>query len=208
MSGKYRFLGRQQEHISGYTNAEVLERGIDLFLHSVHPSEIDILLQQVYPDMTAFVAAQIDDNVKKGLLFQYNCRYRRKDGTYVNLLNNMHILELDDKGRASLVLGNAIMLQNGGDLPLRMKIKQFQFKELAETVISRVYTPLPEHKHLTAREIEILRYLAHGYTGREIAQKLCISRLTIDTHRRHLLRKLQCNNVVEMTRIAFQNALL
>jgi DNA-binding NarL/FixJ family response regulator len=115
---------------------------------------------------------------------------------------------LDDKGRASLVLGNAIMLQNGGDLPLRMKIKQFQFKELAETVISRVHTPLPEHKHLTAREIEILRYLAHGYTGREIAQKLCISRLTIDTHRRHLLRKLQCNNVVEMTRIAFQNALL
>jgi len=46
--------------------------------------------------MTAFVAAQKDDDVKKGLLFQYNCRSRRKDGTYVNLLNNMHILELDD----------------------------------------------------------------------------------------------------------------
>jgi len=207
-SGKYRFLGRQQEHISGYTNEEVLQRGIDLFLHSVHPSEIDILLHRVYPDMTAFVAAQKDDDVKKGLLFQYNCRSRRKDGTYVNLLNNMHILELDNQGRASLVLGNVIMLQNGGILPLRLKIKQFQFKELAETVFSRVYTSLPEHRHLTARELEILRYLAHGYTSREIAQKLCISQLTVDTHRRHLLRKLQCNNVVEMTRIAFQNALL
>ena len=207
-SGKYRFLGRQQEQISGYPNGEVQQRGIDLFLHSVHPSEIDILLHQVYPDMIAFVAAQEDDNVKKALLFQYNYRYQRKDGTYVNLLDNMHILELDDRGRAALVLGNVIMLQNGELLPLRMKIKQFQFKELAETVFSRVYTSQPKHWHLTPREIEILRYLAHGYTSRETAQKLSISPLTVDTHRRHLLRKLQCNNVVDMTRIAFQHALL
>ncbi|MBB5347307.1 hypothetical protein JWG42_14970 [Desulfoprunum benzoelyticum] len=207
-SGQYRFLGRQQEHISGYPNEEVLQRGIDLFLRSVHPGEIDILLHQVYPDMIAFVAAQPDDNVKKGLLFQYNYRYKRKDESYVNLLSNIHILELDDQGRASLVLGNTIMLQNGELLPLRLKIKQFQFKELAETVFSRVYTPLSGQKSLTARELEILRYLALGYTSREIAQKLCISPLTVDTHRRHLLRKMQCNNVVEMTRIAFRNALL
>jgi DNA-binding CsgD family transcriptional regulator len=207
-SGKYRFLGRQQEHISGYPNEEVLQRGIDLFLHSVHPGEIDILLHHVYPDMIAFVAAQPDDNVKKGLLFQYNYRYKRKDGTYVNLLDNMHILELDDRGRASLVLGNVILLQNGELLPLRLKIKQFQLKELAQTVFSRVYTSLPERSHLTTREMEILGYLALGYTSRETAQKLSISPLTVDTHRRHLLRKLECNNVVEMTRFAFRNALL
>lgn len=207
-SGPYHFLGSQQEHISGYTNDEVFERGLDLFFRGVHPSEIDILLKKLFPDMAAFVAAQEDECIKKSLIIQYNYRFRRKGGSYVNLLDNMHILELDDEGRPSLTLGNVIMLQNGYNPPVCLKIRQFQSTDLPQTVFTRVYTSLPDQWRLTPREAEILRHLARGDTSREIGQKLCISQNTVDTHRRRLLRKLQCNNVVEMTRIAFQYGLL
>jgi DNA-binding CsgD family transcriptional regulator len=206
--GKYHFLGKQQEFVSGYTNEEYAERGVELFLESIHPEEIDVILHQVYPDITRFIDTLATENAKKSILIQYNYRLRRKNGEYINLLEHVHILEVDEAGKASLVLGNVIMLQNGEVLPPRLTIKQFRTNELSETVFSRVYTSLQTKMHITPREIEILRHLAAGKTSREVARKLFISPNTVDTHRRNLLRKLGCRTVVELTRIAFTNALL
>lgn len=43
----------------------------------------------------------------------------------------------------------------------------------------------PEHeKHLTEREIEIIRHIADGLTNHEIADKFFLSNVTVDTHRK------------------------
>jgi hypothetical protein len=52
--GLYNFLGRQQEAVSGYSNEEFFARGVSLFLENIHPEEIEIILHQVYPDITSF----------------------------------------------------------------------------------------------------------------------------------------------------------
>ncbi len=206
--GKYHFLGKQQEAVSGYANEDFSTRGVEVFLESVHPEEIEVLLHELYPDIADFISTLKSDDAKKSLLIQYNYRFRRKDGEYINLLEHVHILEVDAFGRASLVLGNVIMLQSRGVLPQRLTIKQFRTSELLETVFSRVYNSLQSRLHVTPREIEILRHLAAGKTSREIAKHLFISPYTVDTHRRNLLKKLGCRTVVELTRIAFANALL
>jgi DNA-binding CsgD family transcriptional regulator len=206
--GKYNFLGKQQEHVSGYSNEEFIEKGVELFLQSIHPEQIDLILHGVYPDITAFLLGLTDDQAKKSVLIQYNYQFRRKDGSYINLLEHVHVLELDNDGRPAVVLGNVIMLQNTEMLPLRLTIKRFGQKEVSETVHSKVYTTLQSKQNITNREVEILRYLATGKTSKEIGQSLFISQHTVDTHRRNLLRKLDCNTVVELTKVAFQNALL
>jgi DNA-binding NarL/FixJ family response regulator len=43
---------------------------------------------------------------------------------------------------------------------------------------------------LTARELEILKYLTHGHTNHEIAEKLVVSTGTVKHHVRHILSKL------------------
>ena len=206
--GKYNFLGKQQEYVSGYSNEEFMKKGIELFLQSIHPKQIDLILHEVYPDVTAFLLGLTDNETKKSLLIQYNYQFKRKDGIYINLLEHVHVLELDNAGRPAVVLGNVIMLQNTEMLPLRLTIKRFGEKEVSETVYSKVYTNLQSKLNITNREIEILRYLATGKTSKEIGQRLFISPHTVDTHRRSLLRKLDCNTVVELTKVAFQNALL
>ena len=206
--GKYNFLGKQQQHVSGYANEEFIEKGVELFLQSVHPKQIDLILHGVYPDITAFLSGLIDDQAKKSVLIQYNYQFKRKDGMYINLLEHVHVLELDKAGRPVLVLGNVIMLQNTETLPLRLTIKRFGQKEVSETVYSKVYTTLQSKQNITDREIEILGYLATGKTSKEIGRRLFISPHTVDTHRRSLLRKLDCKTVVELTNVAFQNALL
>jgi len=55
---------------------------------------------------------------------------------------------------------------------------------------------------LTARERDVLRLLARGYTYREIAKELFISVKTVETHASNVLRKLQLSNRHQLTRWA------
>lgn len=60
----------------------------------------------------------------------------------------------------------------------------------------------PELDLLTAREQEVMRHLARGYTYKEIARQLTISVKTVETHASAVLRKLQLSNRGELTRWA------
>lgn len=57
---------------------------------------------------------------------------------------------------------------------------------------------------LSEREKEIMRHIVQGYTSKEIASKLSISKLTVDTHRKHIQHKLKVDNLVELLKIAMQ----
>lgn len=61
---------------------------------------------------------------------------------------------------------------------------------------------------LTNREIEVLQLIAQEYTNVEIAEKLFISRRTVDTHRRNLLQKLGAKNSIGLIRFAYNNGLI
>ena len=52
---------------------------------------------------------------------------------------------------------------------------------------------------LTAREQEVMRLIARGYTYREVATRLHLSVKTIETHVSAVLRKLQVSNRHELT---------
>jgi len=66
----------------------------------------------------------------------------------------------------------------------------------------------PELDSLTAREREVLRYIARGYTYKEVATGLHISVKTVETHVSAVLRKLQLSNRYELTRWASDRSLV
>jgi DNA-binding NarL/FixJ family response regulator len=66
----------------------------------------------------------------------------------------------------------------------------------------------PEVDQLTAREREVLRFIARGYTYREAARELHISVKTVETHVSSVLRKLQLTNRHELTRWATDRRLV
>lgn len=66
----------------------------------------------------------------------------------------------------------------------------------------------PELDLLTARELEVMRLIARGYTYREVATRLHLSVKTIETHVSSVLRKLQLSNRHELTAWAADRRLL
>ena len=71
----------------------------------------------------------------------------------------------------------------------------------------RVATKDPTEPALTARENEILKFVAKGYTYREIAEKLFISVKTVQNHVQNILTKLQLRKRYELMRYAIQRGL-
>ncbi len=66
----------------------------------------------------------------------------------------------------------------------------------------------PEHDPLSPREQEVVKLIAEGFSGREIAELLQISPRTVERHRANLLEKLGLQDRVEVTRYAIRRGLI
>lgn len=88
---------------------------------------------------------------------------------------------------------------------------QQYFEELAPS-----QTPQPAYfldefmkkYHLTKREVEIIKMVGSELTSKEIGNQLSISELTVNTHRKNILRKLDVKNTPGLLNFAKQHGLL
>lgn len=62
--------------------------------------------------------------------------------------------------------------------------------------------------NLSPRELEVLKSLTQGLTSVQIAEKLFISKHTVESHRKSLLSKLKMNNTAELIQLANKNGLV
>ena len=60
---------------------------------------------------------------------------------------------------------------------------------------------------LTSREREVLQLLAEGKAVRDIADHLCLSVKTIETHRQQIMSKLNIHSIAELTKYAIREGL-
>ncbi|UXX79600.1 response regulator transcription factor [Reichenbachiella carrageenanivorans] len=65
-----------------------------------------------------------------------------------------------------------------------------------------------ETQCLTERELEILQLIVQELSSEEIADQLFISRRTVDTHRKNILKKTQAKTIVGLIKFAFRNELV
>ncbi|HWY35297.1 MAG TPA: response regulator transcription factor [Nitrosopumilaceae archaeon] len=61
---------------------------------------------------------------------------------------------------------------------------------------------------VTEREIDIVKLIAEGYSNKQIADKLCLSTHTVNTHRKNIMSKLGVNNTAGIVLYAVKNHLL
>jgi len=81
----------------------------------------------------------------------------------------------------------------------------FFSNEVYDTVL-KTYTTMKKERqtvkdiNLTAREKEVIKYIAEGMTSRQIGEKLFVSGKTVDSHRSNIIRKLEVKNLAELIR--------
>jgi DNA-binding NarL/FixJ family response regulator len=108
---------------------------------------------------------------------------------------------------SAVELADAVRRVAGGDAVFSPRLAGFVLDAFSSSAPVRDDTP-PDLDVLTARERDVLRLIARGYTYKEVAAELFISGKTVETHVSSVLRKLQLSNRRELSRWAADRRLV
>ncbi len=110
---------------------------------------------------------------------------------------------LKQAAESDLIMAISVIMR--GDMYVEPSMLQGVFNEGIKSQRSdETEDPIP----LTAREIDVLRLIAQGYTNRQIGEELSISVRTVEGHRANLTKKLGIRSRVDLVRYARAHGLL
>jgi two-component system, NarL family, response regulator NreC len=98
-----------------------------------------------------------------------------------------------------------------GGMPLDPHVAARLVKDYVRLVQVQGTNPTPEigpNAVLTPRECEILKLIAEGNTNVDIADRLGLSRKTVEVHRTNLMRKLDLHDVTELVKYAIRHNMI
>jgi PAS domain S-box-containing protein len=197
------------EKMLGYSNEEVYTGKMDFIVNLLHPDDKSKVLGLAVHYFN-FLDHQPTD---KQLDFKasINFRFRKTDGSYVRVLEQVISLETDKNGKITHALKYftdishlkysdevifAIMNDKGED-------QQFYTFNLEDNSIPQLSNR--DKSILSPREIEILAMIAVGKTSKEVATALFISAHTVSKHRENMMQKTACKNMNEVISFAYCN---
>jgi len=105
-------------------------------------------------------------------------------------------------GAAGYVLKNALPEELAEAITKVYAGKKFFSDEIQDLLLQPEKLSASAAPVLTRREKEVLAFVAEGLTSQEMADRLFLSPLTIESHRRNLLTKFDVNNTATLIRMA------
>lgn len=95
--------------------------------------------------------------------------------------------------------GNVYFSEQISNIILKTYVKKAQIGETVEKNSDQL---------LTSREMEVLKLAAEGLSNPEIAENLCISTRTVESHKNHLMQKLELKTAIDLVRFAIKNKII
>ncbi len=167
----------------GLSKQEIEQKGISFVKKILHPD-----FQHVYPVAMTFIADP--DNFNKP--YEYIYLFKTANGwrwTYTCF----QIMALHPDGRPRYIVCVADDVNN-------ILNSNHNTEKFVSEIDGLNNLQLDRYLTLSCREKEILRLISKEYTTNEIARQLFISKATVDSHRKHLLRKLNVKSAIGLAK--------
>lgn len=169
-------------------------------LNFLNENPVDILLTDLYmPKMTGM---ELTQKVKK--------RFPNVKVLALSVSYDVSIVhDLIDAGISGFIIKTigreelieAIKTIAQGNIYFSREVSNEILRSLSNRTEEEVY-------HLTEREIEIVKLIAQEFSNAEIANKLCISERTVETHRKNIYRKTNTKTIVGLIKYAVEHKLI
>jgi DNA-binding CsgD family transcriptional regulator len=164
----------------------------DPFYYSgfIHPHDLPLVFDTYRQTFRFLYDLPVSDRKDYKLIL--NFRQRDKFGTYLNVILQLVVLELDKNGKIWLVLILDDILPD-----------KISFIEVSRRLINLktgnicLFNSESEKKILSSREIQVLGLVSKGFVSKEIADKLYLSVNTVNNHRQNILEKVNASNTSE-----------
>jgi two-component system, NarL family, response regulator NreC len=128
--------------------------------------------------------------------------------------DDTYVFQLLKAGAAGYVLKRAAATDLVQAIRAAQRGEAFLYPSIAKAVVADYLKRLAEgegrdtYDGLTEREKEILTLVADGSTNQDIARKLFISIKTVQTHRAHIMEKLNLHDRTKLVRYAIRKGLI
>lgn len=194
-SGELEYISPAVENILGF---KVEEFTLPLYIDLIHPEDLPHLvkIQQKVAEFT-FNNSNTDRMQYK---YCYDYRVKDKEGNYHQLYIQHFYPELSENynpQRTFSLLTDISHIKIGGTPNLNIfNLDDGLVQILNDKCVSKI--------QLTNKENEIFEYLVKGFTSQDIAEALGISKHTVDTHRRNILKRNNCANTSELLSLYFE----
>lgn len=187
----------------GYSLQEIQSVG-EYFLDSkIHPIDFTMLMKNGINLLKFFQNIPTNEKANYKLISEF--RILNADNNYARVIEQQQALEITNDGNIWLALSVLDISPNQKNMDKCTICELLNFKT-GRTIpfFNNEKTTLA----LTKREIEILKFVRDGLLSKEISNKLSISIHTVNTHRQHILEKLEANNSMEAVHLALKLGLI
>jgi len=195
---KHIYHSNNMHNLFGYDLEKIKEIGTDYYDSRIHPDDYLSLLKNGLALIKYYF--QLPSSERKDFKLQNEYRILNAEDTYIKVIEQQQVLELDSQGNLWLALSVLDISPNqeaiDGIISQLVNVKTGQTKqfELTEKTTDTI--------ELSKREKEILGYVKEGLLSKEISNNLSISVHTVNTHRQNILKKLGANNSFEAVEYA------
>ncbi len=157
-----------------------------------HPDDHE-LIENIVNATLRFSNRYPGKNVKSKLFI--SLRLRKKDDSYTKIFCKFSVNSTDQRGRIKSILA---MLTDVSFMDTDEVVKwTFEASNLnLEKFRKKIYRPF--HDFFTQRELEVIKEVCKKVATDEIAKNLFISKHTVSTHRKNILKKSECHSVYEL----------
>ena len=194
----FEYLSDGFEALTGHLQSD-FQKNKKPFFDLIHENDQKILAETIYPAFHEIRATHDKDDIKK-LAFQVSFRLMRKDKTIIRVLQQFHVLEVDDDHHPLLSFGRVTELSMEYDLDnvsaAVHSLKDHEFRLIYQKTIDN------SSIDLTLREKEVVLMLTEGKTSRQIGLELHISPNTVNRHKQNIMEKLQFDSTAELVKYA------
>ncbi|PLX11799.1 MAG: DNA-binding response regulator [Marinilabiliales bacterium] len=162
---------------------------LDISMPGLSGLEVAEVLQTEHPECkTLFLSMYINEEYILGAIKSGAKGYLPKNTTKSELLDAIH----------AIIKGKEYFSEDVSAIMLKSYMKRVKEDDEREK----------QNVQLTKRESEILKLFAEGLTNKEIADQLYISIRTVESHKNHIMQKLEFKSTVELVKYAIKNRLI
>ena len=202
---KYVYVTKNCEHILGFTSAEFLQKGMDFGLSLIHPDDIEDYqkaLKFVWDFLLSLPAIK-----RKYFKTSADFRICTRAGVYKRVLQQNTSLQTDKSGNIVLLL---MVLSDISHLKKETGVSAAIISTENEgyLVWDAKDSQLKNQIAFSKRERELIKYLAEGFSTKQIANRLNLSEYTVSTHRRNMLDKTKLPNARALVSYAINHGML
>lgn len=120
-----------------------------------------------------------------------------------------YLSSMIEAGASGFLLKNSSFKEVKNALIDVMEGKNYYSQDIIQSILEimthKINNPGKDRDDITQREKDILYYICKGFSNAEIAQKLGISKRTVDKHRENLLQKTESRNTANLVTYAIKH---